>query len=85
MFEVDTYFKSRILNAPPKMSKPELKKWCRNYALKLLKDRNDMDAYNSLMTAGKGDDMGDVVCYCEGYYKAMSEGIHTIKAPLVKT
>ena len=81
IYEVDTYFKSRILNAPPKMSKPELKKWCWEYALNLLKNRGDMEAYNTIKNAGKQDDMGDVVCYCEGFHKAITEGIHSIKSP----
>jgi len=82
--EVDCYFKSRILNAPPKMSKPELKKWCRNYALKLLDDRKDTEATGLIRGQNKADDMGDVVCYCEGWYKALTEGLHTIKAPTIK-
>ena len=81
--EVDTYFKSRILKAPPKMTKPELKKWCRDYALNVLKERGDMTAYNAIESAGKQDDLGDVVCYCEGWYKAMTEGIQSIRLPAV--
>jgi hypothetical protein len=84
IFEVDTYFKSRILNAPPKMSKPELKKWCRNYALKILEDRKDTETYNLVKSVKKFDDVSDVLCYCEGFYKALTEGMHTIRMPGVK-
>ena len=84
IFEVDTYFKSRILNAPPKMSKPELKKWCRNYALKLLEERKDTETYKVLKDLSKFDDAGDCVCYCEGFYKALTEGLHPIRMPGVK-
>lgn len=84
IYEVDTYFKSRILNAPPKMAKPELKKWCWEYALRILKERNDTEAYNAIKNAGKQDDMGDCVCYCEGFYKAITEGVHSIKTPSKK-
>ena len=80
--EVDAYFKSRILNAPPKMSKPELKKWCRDYALELLKARGDNETYEVLKKIGKQDDVSDCICYTEGWYKAISNGIQPIKAPL---
>ena len=80
--EVDAYFKSRILQAPTKMSKPELKKWCREYALNLLESRGDTEAREMMLKAGKQDDMGDVVCYCEGWWKALQEGVQTIKMPV---
>ncbi len=80
--EVDAYFKSRILNAPPKMAKPELKKWCREYAINLLEKRGDLATRDMLIKAGKQDDMGDVVCYCEGWWKALTEGVQTIKTPI---
>jgi hypothetical protein len=79
--EVDAYFKSRILNAPPKLTKPELKKWCRDYALELLKSRGDMETYKVLQKLGKQDDASDCICYTEGWYKAISMGIQPIKAP----
>lgn len=80
--EVDAYFKSRILNAPPKMAKPELKKWCRDYALALLEKRGDMVAHDAIVKAGKQDDISDCVCYCEGWWKAINEGVQSIKAPV---
>jgi hypothetical protein len=79
--EIDTYFKSRIFNAPKKMKKPELKKWCRDRALELLQKRGDTEAYNAMVAAGKQDDMGDVVMYCEGWALAMKDGIQPIKNP----
>ncbi len=79
--EIDTYFKSRIFDAPKKMKKPELKKWCRDKALEVLKDRGDMVAYNAMIAAGKQDDMGDVVMYCEGWVLALEEGIQPIVKP----
>jgi hypothetical protein len=79
--EIDTYFKSRIFNAPKKMKKPELKKWCRDQALELLKKRGDTQAYEALISAGKQDDMGDVVMYCEGWALAMKDGIQPIVKP----
>jgi hypothetical protein len=82
--EVDAYFKSRIFKAPPKMAKPELKKWCRDYALNFLKERGDMAAYNAIVSAGKQDDLADCCCYTEGFYKALTEGIQSIKPPSIR-
>jgi hypothetical protein len=79
--EVDAYFKSRIFNAPPKMKKPELKKWCWEYAMQILKDRNDMKSHDLIHKSGKKDDLSDAFLYCIGWYKAMNEGIQTIKKP----
>jgi hypothetical protein len=79
--EVDAYFKSRILNAPPKLKKPELKKWCRDYVLNLFQERGQVEAYNMLFKAKKFDEFADTVSYCEGWAKAMDEGIQTIKKP----
>jgi hypothetical protein len=79
--EVDAYFKSRILNAPPKMKKPELKKWCRDYMLERYKERGDELSHNLLKSAKKFDEISDTACYIEGWWKAISEGIQTIKKP----
>ena len=83
--EVDAYFKSRVFKAPTKMTKPELKIWCRDYALKLLEARGDTAAFNAIKAAKKADDLGDVVCYCEGWFKALTEGVQTIKSPIMTT
>jgi hypothetical protein len=79
--EVDAYFKSRILNAPPKLKKPELKKWCRDYMLERYKERGDELSHNLLKSAKKFDEISDTACYIEGWWKAINEGIQTIKKP----
>lgn len=79
--EVDTYFKSRIFNAPKRMKKPELKKWCIDYALKLLEKRGDTETIEMIKASGKKDDLCDTLCYCEGWFIAIQEGIQPIKLP----
>lgn len=49
----------------PKMDKPSYKKWCANRAIDFLEQRQDPNEdmfIESLKTAKKKDDMGDVVC-----------------------
>ncbi len=82
--EVDTYFKSRIFNAPKRMKKPELKKWCIEYALKLLEKRGDTETIEMIKASGKKDDLCDTLCYCEGWFLAIQEGIQPIKLPSAK-
>lgn len=79
--EVDTYFKSRIFDAPKKMKKPELKKWCIQYALNFLEKRGDKATIEMIKASKKKDDLCDTLCYCEGWYLAMEEGIKRIKLP----
>jgi hypothetical protein len=80
--EVDAYFKSRIHNAPPKMKKPELKKWCTQFAMKLCEERKDTESYKIIEKAKKSDDFSDCMCYVYGWWRAMNEGIQTIKKPI---
>lgn len=79
--EIDTYFKSRIFNAPKKMKKPELKKWCIQYAFDLLEKRGDKATLEMIKSSGKKDDLCDTLCYCEGWFIALQEGIQPIKLP----
>jgi ribonucleotide reductase alpha subunit len=79
--EIDTYFKSRIFDAPKKMKKPELKKWCIQYALNLLEKRKDTKTIEMIKSHTKKDDLCDTLCYCEGWFLALEEGIKPIKLP----
>lgn len=82
--EVDAYFKSRIFKAPPKMTKPELKKWCAEYAMKLLQEQGDTETYNVIAKASKKDDLADSWLYVRGWHMALKDGIQTIKSPSIK-
>lgn len=82
--EIDAYFKSRIFGAPPKMTKPELKKWTRDFVLKVLEERNDKECSALIKSSKKFDDLCDVLGYTLGWWKALNEGIQTIKKPITK-
>lgn len=61
--ELDPHLKTRLLDCPPKMKKPQYKAWCRDKAVEILKERGDYETANLIETTSKGDDHGDVVCY----------------------
>jgi hypothetical protein len=81
IIEIDPHLKSRLLNAPTKMSKPQLKKWCRQKALDILFARNDMAGHDAIIKAGKGDDMGDTVCQCEAWWVILCGQLHAPPLP----
>ena len=70
IIEINSTTKTQMLGCPPKLKKPEYKKWCKEKAIELL-NTNSMDLDNKnkfidLMRYNKkDDDMGDVVCYFE--------------------
>lgn len=62
IMELAPQLKSRMLGAPPKMTKPQLKKWAREKGIELLKNAGEHDvAYH--LEVSKGDDHGDTICY----------------------
>lgn len=73
--EIDSRFKSRIFGAPPKMTKPQLKKWAWEYAVSILKARGDNETANMILTCGKKDDHGDVICYTEAWWIILNAGV----------
>lgn len=68
IIEIDSRLKSRLLGAPPRLTKPQLKKWCRDKALSLLKERGDLETVTMISKQPKKDDHGDVVCYDEVWW-----------------
>lgn len=61
--EIDSHLKSRMLGAPTKMKKPQLKLWCKNKAIEILESRGDLVNVKLIKEAKKADDHGDTVCY----------------------
>lgn len=64
VIEFNSQSKTRLLNCP-KMKKYEYKKWCRNKAVSLLKERNndsEKKFIDCLLVSKKADDMGDTIC-----------------------
>ena len=81
IIEIDPHLKSRLLNAPTKMKKPELKKWCRQKALEVLLARGDNVGHDAILKVGKGDDMGDTVCQCEAWWIILCGQLHAPPLP----
>jgi len=66
IIEINSQSKTRLLDCPKGMKKPEYKKWCKEKALSLLQEREEKDHeeafINCIKVAKKSDDMGDSVC-----------------------
>ncbi len=74
--EIDAHLKSRMLDAPKKMTKPQLKKWAPAKAIEILTARGDHATAKLIATAGKADDHGDAVCYDEVWWRILAGGLH---------
>lgn len=75
VIEFDSKGKTKMLGCPTGMKKQEYKRWCKQKALELLKDRDNEEHeksfYNIIKQATKGDDMGDCVCQCYAWIKLL--------------
>ena len=58
------YNKTKLLNAPANITKPQRKKWAVEMALLLLAEREDYDTFNIIANAPKKDDMADAFLQC---------------------
>ncbi|CAH6418698.1 Hypothetical protein POVN_LOCUS417 [uncultured virus] len=81
IIEIDAHLKSRMLSAPPKMTKPQLKKWAREKAIELLKERGDFATARMIEKASKGDDHGDVVLYEVIWWLILEGHLHAPPLP----
>jgi hypothetical protein len=66
--EMDPKTKSRLLCAP-KLAGKAVKKWCLEKAIELLKARGEEGVLKYLQSHRKKDDLGDVICYDEIWFK----------------
>jgi hypothetical protein len=82
IMEIDSHLKTRMLHAPPKMTKPQRKKWAADYAINYLElyDQEPQIA-NYIRSQGKKDDYGDVVCYEKVIIIILSQGIAKLPIP----
>lgn len=84
IYEIDPKQKSHQLGGKFKMTKPELKIWCKNKAIEILKNREDNDTLEFLLQCKKQDDHGDTICYDEVWWKYLENNIYNIKIPILK-
>lgn len=76
IIELDPRFKSRLFGAPQKMTKPQLKKWAWETAVKILQNRGDNETANMILSCSKKDDHGDVICYTEAWWNILVNGFY---------
>ena len=81
IIELDPHTKTRMLGAPPRMTKPQNKAWCRGMAIYFLKFDGEFECAQFLEQQGKGDDMGDVVCYEKCMILILTQGICRLPLP----
>lgn len=81
--ELDPHTKTRMLNAPPKMTKPQIKAWCRLAAIHFLKVNGEPHIAEFLEKQRKGDDMGDVVCYEKCMILILLQGVCRLDLPTI--
>jgi hypothetical protein len=84
IFEIDPKQKSHQLGGKFKMTKPELKVWCKNKAIEILKTRGDTETLEFLMKCKKQDDHGDTICYDEVWWLYLTNKTFEIPIPIKK-
>jgi hypothetical protein len=75
IIEIDPHLKSRMLNAPPRMKKPELKSWAHTMGIHFLRYSDEHSLADQLSQTTKGDDMGDIICYEKCLILLLTQGI----------
>jgi hypothetical protein len=87
VIEFNSQSKTRLLNCPKGMKKPEYKKWCHAKAIEFLKSRNNPKEekfITCLEVAKKKDDMGDAVCQMYAWLKVMRGESIEVPQPVVR-
>ncbi len=67
VIEFPSYYKTRVLGAPKKQSKPERKKWAVEKAIQVLMDRGDEKTLALMKSKSKQDDVADVLVQSIAY------------------
>ena len=76
ILEYNSQIKTKLLECPKKMKKPDYKKWCKQKAKELLATNRDQEHEKQFidnLNIGKGDDMGDAVCQFFTWIKIMED------------
>ena len=79
--ELKSQLKTQMLGAPPKMDKPQRKKWAVQAALYYLGYNNEPEMVEFISKQNKDDDFGDVVCYEQVMIKLIFNNIHQLPYP----
>lgn len=76
ILEYNSQIKTKLLNCPKKMKKPDYKKWCKEKAKEMLASNTNKEHEKSFienLNKGKCDDMGDAVCQYFTWIKIMED------------
>jgi len=65
--EFPAYYKTQILGAPKKMTKPQRKKWATEKAVDILMERGDMETLDEIVSQKKKDDLADVLIQLQSF------------------
>jgi hypothetical protein len=65
--EFPAYYKTQILGAPRKLTKPQRKKWATEKAVDILMERGDMDTLDEIVSQKKKDDLADVLIQLQSF------------------
>lgn len=87
IMEFSNQAKTKLLKCPPKMKKPDYKKWCYRKAIDLLESRDNEaeEKYIECLTiTKKKDDMGDAICQGETFIMAIETDFYDYPKPQKK-
>lgn len=88
IIEFNSQSKTRLLDCPKGMKKPQYKKWCREKAISSLEERKspkEEKFITCLKVVKKGDDMGDAVCQMYAWMKVMRGESIVVPKPVLRT
>jgi hypothetical protein len=69
LVEIDPRAKSQVLGAPAHLDKPALKRWASLKGVSLLREHGEEDIAVLVESIQKRDDLGDVICYTEAFFR----------------
>ena len=67
IIEFPAYYKTQILGAPKKLTKPERKKWATEKCVDILMERGDMETLDEIISKKKKDDLADVLIQLQSF------------------
>lgn len=88
VIEFNSQSKTRLLGCPKGMKKPDYKKWCRDKAITILKEReneSEVKFIKCIQNARKSDDMGDAVCQLHAWMSVYNGEAIQVPKPVTRT
>lgn len=67
IIEFPAYYKTQILGAPKKMTKPQRKKWATEKAIEIIMERGETETLEQISGKKKKDDLADVLIQLQSF------------------